>query len=324
VSIGAKTLSGLGYRGHVFWDTEVFVLPFFSFTQPHIARNLLMYRYHTLAGARRKAAANGFGGAQYPWESATSGDEVTPPWLPNFTKPQELVRIWTGDIELHITADIAYAIVQYWQVSGDDDFMRNYGVEIILDTARFWGERVELEIENGQRRYALRDVIGPDEYHDHVDNNAFTNRMAQWHLETALGLLDWLRDHYPEQAAALSQKLDLSPTRLDHWREVIARIIIPYDRESGLINQFENFFELEPVDWPAYEDRTTSMQALLGIEGANRHQVIKQADVIMLLCLLRDQYDRQTWQTNWETYMPLTDHSYGSSLGPKLSCLGGL
>jgi kojibiose phosphorylase len=315
VSIGAKTLSGLGYRGHVFWDTEIFVLPFFTYTQPQIARNLLMYRYHTLAGARRKAASNGYRGAQYAWESASTGDEVTPTWLPDFTG-KGLVRIWTGDIELHITADIAYAIRQYWQVTGADAFMRDYGAEIILDTARFWADRAELEEENGQRRYAIRDVIGPDEYHDHVDNNAFTNRMAQWHLQTALAVLQWLHDNYPERATALTEQLDLTEEELQRWQDVIAYIIIPHDPETGLIIQFDNFFDLEPVDLPAYEGRSQSMQAILGIEGANKSQVIKQADVIMLLCLLRDLYDQKTWQHNWDTYMPRTDHSYGSSLGP--------
>ncbi|HZD11020.1 MAG TPA: beta-phosphoglucomutase, partial [Candidatus Binatia bacterium] len=122
-SIGAKTLSGLGYRGHVFWDTEIFILPFFSYTQPEIARNLLCYRYHTLEGARHKARVNGYRGAQFAWESALTGEEVTPTWVPNFAGTG-LVRIWTGDIEIHITADVAYAIMQYWRVSCDHEFMR--------------------------------------------------------------------------------------------------------------------------------------------------------------------------------------------------------
>ena len=108
VSIGAKTLSGFGYKGHVFWDTEIFILPFFILTQPEIARNMLMYRYHTLPGARRKAENNGFNGAQFAWESAETGDEVTPPWVPDFQNPLQLIRIWTGDIEIHISSDIAY------------------------------------------------------------------------------------------------------------------------------------------------------------------------------------------------------------------------
>jgi kojibiose phosphorylase len=317
VSIGAKTLSGLGYRGHVFWDTEIFALPFFIFTQPAIARNMLMYRYHTLPGARRKAAGNGFSGAQYAWESAATGDEVTPTWVPDFTG-KGLVRIWTGDIEIHITADVAYAIIQYWRVTGDDDFMRDYGAEMILDTARFWGDRAELEEDAYGRRYALRDVIGPDEYHDHVDNNIFTNRMAQWHLETAMRLLRWLEETYPEKAAELKERLDLNPARLGQWQDVAANLILHYDRTTGLMEQFDNFFQLKEVNWPAYADRTLSMQVILGIEGANEHQVLKQADAILLLCLLREEYDERTWQANWDYYNPRTDHSYGSSLSPAM------
>ena len=316
VSIGAKTLSGLGYRGHVFWDTEIFILPFFMFTRPAIARNMLMYRYHTLPGARRKAAENGFAGAQFAWESAATGDEVTPRWVPSFDG-KELVRIWTGDIEIHISSDIAYAILQYWQVTGDDAFMQDYGVGIILDTACFWSDRAEPEEdENGQRRYALRDVIGPDEYHDHVDNNVYTNRMAQWHLQQALSLLDWLSQRDPAKADALREALDLTSERLTHWQDVIDHIVLNYDHDTGLMVQFDDFFEREPIDPAVIAQTDKSMQIVLGIEGANASQVLKQADVIMLLCLLRDQYDARTWQKNWDTYMPLTDHQYGSSLGP--------
>lgn len=317
VSIGAKTLSGLGYRGHVFWDTEIFILPFFIYTQPAIARNLLHYRYHTLAGARRKAAGNGYGGAQFAWESAITGDEVTPTWVPDAaTNFKELIRIWTGDIEIHITADIAYAILQYWQATGDNDFLRDYGAEIILDGACFWGDRAEREEQDGTVRYALRDVIGPDEYHDHVDNNAYTNRLAQWHLQEALNLLVWLHNNHPTKAAQLATQLNLTPDKIEHWQEIINRIIIPFNSDTGLFTQFDGFFELEEVNWAKFAERTASMQALLGIEGANQHQVIKQADVIMLLCLLRQEYSSKIWQTNWDTYMPITDHSYGSSLGP--------
>jgi kojibiose phosphorylase len=315
VSIGAKTLSGLGYRGHVFWDTEIFILPFFTFTQPDVARNLLLYRYNTLPGARRKARNNGFRGAQYAWESALTGDEVTPAWVPD-PSGQKLVRIWTGDIEIHISADVAYAIMQYWQATCDDQFMRDFGAEIILDTARFWADRAEPEEVEGERQYSFRDVIGPDEYHEHVDNNVYTNRMAQWHLQTAFEVLDWLREQHPDKARELEAALKLDEDELARWRDVAENVVLLQDEETGLMTQFEGFFDLEELDWSQYEDRTHSMQYLLGIEGANRSQVIKQADVLMLLTLLRDKYSEQEWQVNWDTYMPLTDHQYGSSLSP--------
>jgi kojibiose phosphorylase len=149
-----------------------------------------------------------------------------------------------------------------------------------------------------------------------VDNNIFTNWMIRWHLQKAGELLAWLEEAHPAQAEALRDRLGLTVDRLAHWQDVIDHIVILHDPETGLMTQFDDFFEREEVDWAAYGDRTESMQVLLGIEGANASQVIKQADVIMLLCLLRDEFDRQTWRKNWDTYVPLTDHSYGSSLGP--------
>ncbi len=315
VSIPAKTLSGFGYRGHVFWDTDIFIVLFLPFTQPALARNLLSYRYHTLPGARRKAREAGYEGAIFAWESADTGDEVTPRWVPG-PQGEELVRIWCGDIEHHITADVAYAIWHYWQATGDDDFMRNYGAEIILDTAVFWGSRAEWNAERDC--YEINDVIGPDEYHEHVDNNAFTNRMAQWHLETALEVLAWLRREHPNRAVELEHQLDLTPERLGRWADIISCMLVLHDPESDLIEQFEGFFDLEDVNLADYEPRTQSMHAILGIEGTNQSQVLKQADVLMLLYLLRDHYDHQTLQANWDYYNPRTDHAYGSSLAPSV------
>jgi kojibiose phosphorylase len=313
VSIPAKTLSGFVYRGHAFWDTEIFVLPFFIYTRPEIARNLVLYRYHTLSGARRKARLSGFEGAMYAWESAATGDETTPRWVPH-QESSELIRIWCGDIEHHITADVAYGVHHYWQVTGDDEFMRSYGAEMILDTARFWGSRVEWDQARGV--YEINDVIGPDEYHDHVDNNAFTNLLARWNLQTALEVLGWLREADPAKAAELEERLDLTSLRLAHWEEVIQKLYLGYDEVSGLFEQFEGFFQLKDVDLRDFEPRTKSMQVILGIEGVQDYQIIKQPDVLMLLYLLRSRFTREIFKANWDYYTPRTDLTYGSSLGP--------
>lgn len=325
VSIPAKTLSGFAYRGHVFWDTEIFIVPFLTFTQPYVARNLLSYRYHTLEGARRKAGELGYEGAMFAWESASTGDEVTPRWV--FGAEGEPIRIWCGDIELHINTDVAYAVWQYWQATGDDDWMQRQGAEIILDTAVFWGSRVAW---NAVRNcYEILNVIGPDENHEQVDNNAFTNCMVQWHIETAVSILDWLREYYPERADELELKLDLQP-RLQHWTHIVRHMLVLHDPETGLIEQFEGFFDLEDVNLADYKGRTQSMQAILGIEETNKRQILKQPDVLMLLYLLRDSAlkkrmqpsdSRQTLQTNWDYYSPRTDHLYGSSLGPAIHAI---
>lgn len=319
VSIPAKTLSGYAYRGHVFWDTEIFIVPFLALTQPAIAKNLLTYRYHMLDGARRKAQEAGFEGAMYPWESADTGDEVTPRWVTG--AHGEPVRIWCGDIELHISSDIAYAVWQYWQHTSDDAWMYQYGAEIVIDTAVFWGSRVEW---NAIRNcYEIRDVIGPDENHDHVNNNVFTNAMVQWHLRTALSLWDWLAHSYPEKAEQIARSLNLSLERRQHWAAVAEKLVIHYDPETRLIEQCDGFFDLIDVDLADYEPRTQSMQALLGIEATNQRQILKQPDVLMLLYLLRHQFDQATLRANWDYYTPRTDHRYGSSLGPAIHAILG-
>jgi len=321
VSIPAKTLSGFGYRGHAFWDTEIFTLPFFTFTQPAIARSLLTYRYHTLAGARRKAAHSGYAGAMFAWESAITGDEVTPEWATATDPYAETVRIWCRDREIHLSADIAYAIWQYWQITGDDTWLRDYGAEIILDTARFWMSR--LEWHEKQERYELCGVIGADEYHEQVNNNAFTNRMVQWHLEKAVAVYAWLQHSFPDRAVALAQQLQLTPELLLRWQTAIAQIYIPNDATTGIIEQFEGFFQLKDINLRDYEPRDRSMQAVLGIDETNHRQVLKQPDVLMLLYLMRDTLaaSDDVLQKNWDYYAPRTDITYGSSLTPAIHAI---
>ncbi len=319
-SIGAKTLSGFGYRHHAFWDTEIFMLPLFTFTQPALARNMLMYRWHNLPGARAKARENGFAGAQFPWESGGDGVEVTPGWVPHPTDRKQLIRIWTGDIEIHITADIAYAVMQYWQATGDNAFLADYGAEMILDGATFWASAAVLE-EDG--RYHFRNVIGPDEYHDRIDDNFYTNYMAQWHLATAFDVLAWLTREHPAQAAELIAALGLTDARLAHWRDVMAHIHLPVNPETGLIEQFSGFFALADADQTTLRDpaRSQSMQALLGIEGCAATQNLKQPDVLMLQYLLPDRFSLAQVRANYEYYDPRTDHELGSSLGPSISAI---
>jgi beta-phosphoglucomutase len=323
VSIPAKTLSGFGYRGHIFWDTEIFILPFFTLTQPTIARHLMTYRYHTLPGARRKAAHNGYKGAMYAWESAALGDEVTPRWAIPTDPYADDVRIWCRDREIHISADIAYAVWQYWQATGDDAWMRDYGAEIVLDTALFWMSRLEWNAK--EERYELCGVIGADEYHDQVNNNAFTNRMAQWHLEKALAVHEWLHQNFPDRATELSQTLNITPQRQLRWQSMIMHMYIPNDPKTGLIEQFEGFFQLKDIHLSEYEPRNQSVQALLGIAETNQRQVLKQPDVLMLLYLMRGTqaypYSQDTLQTNWDYYAPRTDITHGSSLGPAIHAI---
>ena len=319
VNIGAKTLSGYGYRGHAFWDTEIFMLPFFIYTRPEIARNLLSYRWHNLPGARTKAKANGYQGAQYPWESAGTGEEVTPTWVPSPWDRTSLIRIWTGDIEIHISADIAYAIWTYWQVTGDQAFLLERGAEVILETARFWSSRAQWQED--KKRYEIDDIIGPDEYHDHVDNNAYTNALARWNLQTALELYHWLKDEHPSECKKLSRKIKFNEKELEKWRHVIEHLYVPFEAQTKLVEQFEGYFGRRDLNLAELEPRTESVQALLGIEGVNATQVLKQPDVLMLMYLLPDLYDHETLLANYAYYNARTDHTFGSSLGPSIQSI---
>ncbi|HEY3338127.1 MAG TPA: hypothetical protein VGK18_06460 [Propionicimonas sp.] len=318
-SIGAKTLSGFGYRHHVFWDTETFMVPPFSYTQPEIARNMLLYRWHGLAGARQKARANGRRGAQFPWESAGTGEEVTPTWMVDPGDQSTLVRVWTGDIEIHITADIALAVMQYWQVSGDDTFMRDHGAELVLDGAAFWASAATSEDDG---HFHLRNVVGPDEYHDRVDDNAYTNHLAAWHLRTAGSVAVWLAERHPERWSELAPALDLDAAELERWSEVAQAMHLPVGPD-GLLEQFEGYFALTDLDVAELRDpaRTISMQQRYGFEGIAATQVLKQPDVLMLAYLLPEEFSGEALASNYAYYDPRTDHEHGSSLGPAISAV---
>jgi kojibiose phosphorylase len=314
VSIGAKTLSGPGYKGHVFWDTELFILPLLTLTQPRLARNLLIYRYHNLPGARSKAREAGYEGAMFPWESADTGEETTPRWI-NLGIDNERVRVWNGDREQHISSDIAYAVMEYWRWTGDEEFFARYGAEIVLDTAVFWGSRVEYNAE--QDRFELTMVIGPDEYHENVNNNAFTNSMVRWHLRTAIDVWDWLNHTRPAMVTELASRLGITAERLAEWQRIVDRMYIPIDPKRGILEQFDGFFKLQPVNLSYWQPRIANMDWILGSEATQKVMVVKQADVVMLIALLSDEVGTfEDRVRNWKFYSPIVDH--GSSLSPAI------
>ena len=307
VSIGARGLTGDAYFGHVFWDTEIYLLPFYTAVWPEAARALLMYRFHTLPGARAKAAHFGYKGALYAWESADTGMETTPERVvgPDGTP----IEILTGQMEHHISADIAYAVWQYWRATGEDDFFLRAGAEILLETARFWASRAVAEADG--RRH-IRHVIGPDEYHEDVDDNAFTNVMARWNIARALEAMDLLRARWPDRAAALQEKLALGSDELADWRDAIERIATGLDPATGIYEQFAGFHALEPLNLADYADRTVPIDVVIGREQTQRSQVVKQSDVVALIALLPEEFPGTLVETNFRHYEPRCAH--GSSL----------
>ncbi len=314
VSIGARALTGDDYHGHVFWDTEIFLLPFYTLTWPEAARALLMYRYHTLAGARAKAARMGWRGAFYAWESATDGEESTPDEV--VSADGATVPVLSGKEEEHISADVAYAAWHYWRATGDDGFLLDAGAEILFETARFWTSRAQPEAD-GQRH--IRDVEGPDEYHTHIDDNAFTNVMARWNIRRATEVAALLRSRWPERWADVAGHLALDDAELEEWGSAAETLATGLDAPTGLIEQFAGFFKLDDIDLAQYAGRTTSMDVVLGRERTQRSQVIKQADVVALMALLPDEFDRQSMLANFRYYEPRCDHA--SSLSPAMHAL---
>jgi trehalose/maltose hydrolase-like predicted phosphorylase len=307
VSIGARALTGDDYRGHVLWDTEIFLLPFYVLTWPEAARSLLMYRFRTLDAARAKAARMGWRGALYAWESADSGAETTPDQV--IGPDRRVVDVLTGRQEQHISADVAYAVWQYWQATADEAFLLDAGAEILLETGRFWSSRAQPE-EDGYRH--IRGVIGPDEYHEHIDDNAFTNVMARWNIRRALDVAALLRERWPERWARLSSRLGLDDTELKEWLNVAETMATGLNPGTGLFEQFAGFFALEEIDLADYAGRSVPMDVVLGRERTGRSQVIKQADVVALLALLPEEFVSETGAENFRYYEPRCGH--GSSL----------
>ena len=311
---GARSLTGERYKGHVFWDNEIFVLPFFTFTHPPTAHAVLGYRQHTLPAARHNAQARGWRGAAYAWESADTGEDVTPAYYVTAAGERKDVR--TGEQEHHLNADIGFAVWQYWQATGDDAYLLAEGAELLVELARFWASRAERAADG---RWHVRGVIGPDEYHEDVDDNAYTNQLAAWLLDRAVALTAWLRERHPDRWRSLQVALELDGSEPATWRAVAAGLVDGLAPETGVIEQHRGFHQLQPVDLAAWEPRTTTMEVLLGWDRLAPLKLIKQADVVLLLALLGDRYPHAVQQANFGYYEPLTVHD--SSLSPAVHAL---
>ncbi|MGW0183890.1 glycoside hydrolase family 65 protein, partial [Nocardia sp. NPDC003345] len=288
VGVPARGLHGEAYRGHVFWD-ELFVFPVLNPRFPAVTRSLLRYRYRRLPEARRAAAAAGLSGAMFPWQSGSDGREESQRLHLN-----PLSGHWNPDPSRrahHIGSAVAYTVWQYYQSTGDLEFLADYGAELIVEVARFWCGRADFD---GDRdRYVLTGVIGPDEFHTGcpeaprggVDNNAYTNVMAAWTISCALEALDVLP---PRVRSELLERLAVGPGEPARWREVAHRMYVPF--HEGVISQFDGYERLRELDWDHYRRRYGNIQRLdriLEAEGDDigRYRAGKQADVLMLFYL---------------------------------------
>jgi trehalose/maltose hydrolase-like predicted phosphorylase len=308
LSIPAKGLSGKGYRGHVFWDTDIFMLPFFLHTDPRAARRLMDYRIHTLEGARRKARKAGHRGAMFAWESADTGDETCPPYVPD-PRTGDPVRVLTGDMEQHISADVVYAAWHYIQATADVAFQEREFLKLCVLTARFWTSRVKRD--RLSNLFEIPGVIGPDEYHVEVDNNAFTNYLAAWNLRIAAEQVTrLLRVH---RRSRVLRDLRVQKTEVDRWFRIADRMYLPGPVYKGPWEQHQGFFNLRktaPRRLAASRFSSEKRRAAI----LQKTQILKQADVVMLMTLFPDVFPVEAKRSNWNYYEPRTLHE--SSLSP--------
>ncbi len=299
-AVGARGLTGTGYRGHVFWDADTFVLPFLAATHPASARAMLEYRLRRLPAAIEAAHAAGRAGARFPWESARTGRDVTPTSARD--RAGQIVPIRTGQLEEHIVAQVAWAACCYLDWSGDEEFARGPGCRIFVETARYWASRIRLEPDGSAHIYG---VIGPDEYHEPVDDNAFTNVMARWNLRRAA------------QAVETYDADNVHINEQQRWLELADSLVDGYDPDTGIYEQFAGFGRLEPlVIAEVAPRRPIAADLLLGAERTRDAQVIKQADVLMLHHLVPDEVVAGSLDPNLRFYEPRTAH--GSSLSPAI------
>jgi kojibiose phosphorylase len=214
-------------------------------------------------------------------------------------------------MEHHISADVAWAVWEYWKGSADDEFMASMGVEIMLETARFWASRADRDDEG---RYHIHLVVGPDEYHEGIDDNAYTNVLARWNITRAMEAWQWLEKVDSGYAEELHDRLELSEDEFAEWRDVCANLVDGYDPETLLYEQFAGFYEMDDIPLEKLRPRPMAADLMLGREVTLNAKVVKQADVVMLTHVLSDEIDDAVTSANYDYYEPITSH--GSSLSP--------
>ena len=313
-SIPARALSGQVYKGAIFWDTEMFMFPFFLYTYPEKAVELLRYRIKTLDGARRKAKTEGVGfrGAYYAWESQESGDDACTYFNIGDPFTKRDLRTHFRDKQVHISGDVAIAMWEYFKVTGDDSLLLEGGAEVILECARFYYSYAYFK--KGKNRYEILDVIGPDEYHERVNNNAFTSMVAKATFEIANATVNHLKQKHPDYLKTLVKKIDIAD-ELPLFVEAANLLYVPQpDEKTGVIEQFDAYYKLKETTVEELKAKMIHPHEYLGAgQGlAVPTKIIKQADVVMMLNLFKDRYSSEIKKANWEYYEPRTEH--GSSL----------
>ena len=289
--IPAKGLTGHGYEGHYFWDGEIYVLPYVIYTEPRVAGNLLRFRYAQLDKAKDRARELHHKGALFPWRTI-NGEEASAYYA-------------AGTAAYHINADIAYAMRKYSLATLDEQFLRRCGVEVVVETARMWLSLGDFS-ERKDGAFCINNVTGPDEYTAVVDNNRFTNMMARQNLRSAVTAVTLLRDSYPEDYDSLIEKTDLDFSELDDWKRAAEHMYLAVDEKTGIHPQDDSF--LDKAAWDLTNTPPDLYPLMLHYHPLSiyRHQVIKQADVVMAMFLLGDNFTLEEKRRNFDYYDPIT------------------
>jgi alpha,alpha-trehalose phosphorylase len=288
--IPAKGLTGQAYEGHYFWDTEVYVAPFLSYTNPRMTRNLLRFRHSMLDHARARAEELSERGALFPWRTI-NGEEASSYYA-------------AGTAQYHINADIAYAIKRYVDVRGDRELLAEVGAEILVETARMWVGLGFFSPRSGA--FHIHGVTGPDEYTTVVNDNTFTNLMARHNLRYAAESVRWIRDHREDAYARLVHETKLDESEIEDWERAAEHMYVPYDEARGIYPQDANFLEKEVWDFNGTPRDRYPLLLHYHPLVIYRHQVIKQADVVLALVLLGNEFSLEEKRRNFDYYDPLT------------------
>ncbi|MEZ5383296.1 MAG: glycosyl hydrolase family 65 protein [Microthrixaceae bacterium] len=289
--VAAKGVTGTGYGGHYFWDTEVYVMPFCTYTNPQQARNLLRFRYLMLPKARERAAELSQRGALFPWRTI-NGDEASAYYA-------------AGTAQYHINADVVHALSQYIEATGDWDFLCSEGAELAIETARLYSD-LGFYKPNGPSTFHIFGVTGPDEYTTVVNDNLFTNLMARFNLRRAAEAMEVIREEDPEAYQRLQRVVGLRDEEVEEWRAAEAAMFIPYDEELGVHPQDDAFLDKEVWDLPDTPAEKRPLLLHYHPLVIYRHQVLKQADVVLAMFLQGEYFTREEKRRNFEYYDPIT------------------
>ncbi|MBD0322173.1 MAG: glycoside hydrolase family 65 protein, partial [Aldersonia sp.] len=287
----AKGVTGRGYEGHYFWDSEVYVLPLLAYTQPRIARNLLRFRHSMLPRARERAHELNHRGATFPWRTI-NGEEAS-------------AYYQAGTAQYHINADIAYALNQYVHLTGDVELLYRHGVELLVETARMWAS-LGFFSDRLDGEFVIHAVTGPDEYSTVVDNNLFTNLMAAENLRSAADAVAALRSHDTHLYSRLVARTGLTPEEPERWRRAAQKMHIPYDARAGVHAQDDGFLDQQLWDFAATPPEKYPLLLSHHPLVIYRHQVIKQADVVLATVLLPEEFTVEERRRIFEYYDALT------------------